>query len=72
MAKSLDDLIKSRVRDWQRLSKRFRVAQEACESRSDEWYLNKESADVLDRCIADIESDLALELHLRPLAAATA
>lgn len=60
----LDDLLRSRVFEWRKLSQRFRVAQEACEERTDEWYLNKENADMLDRCIGEVENDLDRMLEL--------
>ena len=53
-----DDQMLELVRDWRALAARYRVAQGACDKNSDEWWLNKECADLLEDCADSLDKRL--------------
>jgi hypothetical protein len=56
---ALENRLERRVREWQRLAASYRAAQLDCEPSEQEWDLNKENADMLERCASELRSDLA-------------
>ena len=55
----LEKRLERRVRDWRRLAASYRLAQQDCEPSEEEWHLNKENADTLERCASELASDLS-------------
>jgi hypothetical protein len=55
----LEKRLERRVRDWRRQAAAYRLAQQECEPNSEEWQLNKENADRLERCVSEIDTDLS-------------
>ena len=55
----LENRLERRVRDWRKQSAAYRLAQHDCEPSEEEWRLNKENADTLERCASELASDLS-------------
>ena len=56
---ALENRLERRVRDWRKQAAAYRLAQHDCEPSEDEWHLNKENADRLERCASELASDLS-------------
>jgi len=56
---ALENRLERRVRDWRKQAAAYRLAQHDCEPSEDEWHLNKENADTLERCASELASDLS-------------
>lgn len=57
--KVLESRLERRLQSWRRLSNAYRTAQHDCEPSEQEWLLNKENADMLERLSSEIREDLA-------------
>jgi hypothetical protein len=57
---TLEERLQTRLRAWKRDEKRFRDAQHDCDPQSEEWHLNKESADMIVRLSAELAGDLSV------------
>lgn len=57
---TLEDRLRVRLKEWAKLARRYRVAQDECDERSDEWYLNKENAEMIERLSLELEGDLSV------------
>ena len=55
----LENRVERRVREWQKLAQSYRRAQLDCEPSEQEWQLNKENADMIERLAAELREDLA-------------
>jgi hypothetical protein len=55
----LEKRLERRVRDWRRLAEAYRLAQLDCEPSEQEWWLNKENVETLERCASELASDLS-------------
>ena len=55
----LEKRLERRVRDWRKLAASYRLAQHDCEPSEEEWHLNKENAETLERCASELASDLS-------------
>ena len=56
---ALENRLERRVRDWRKQAAAYRLAQLDCEPSAEEWCLNKENADTLERCASELASDLS-------------
>ena len=56
---ALERRLERRVREWRKLAATYRLAQHDCEPSEQEWDLNKENADMLERCASELSSDLS-------------
>lgn len=56
---ALENRLERRLLDWRKLAAAYRLAQHECEPSEEEWQLNKENADMLERLSAEIREDLA-------------
>jgi len=56
---ALENRLERRVRDWRKQAEAYRAAQLDCEPSEEEWHLNKENADTLERCASELASDLS-------------
>ena len=54
-----------RLREWEKLASAYRLAQHDCEPSEAEWHLNKENADMLERCASEIGGDLSAAKAIR-------
>lgn len=63
----LEMRLQSRLREWQKLARRYRAAQDGCDVDSDEWWLNKENVEMIERLSAELASDLALHMFQTPM-----
>lgn len=61
----LEKRLERRVRDWRRLAASYRLAQHDCEPSEEEWHLNKENADTLERCVSELSEDLSAGRAIR-------
>lgn len=59
MTTALENRLEKRLGEWRKLAKRYRCAQNECDEQSDEWHLNKENAEMIDRLAAEIREDLS-------------
>ena len=55
----LEKRLERRVGGWLRQAAAYRLAQQECRAQSEEWSLNKENADRLQRCASEVRSDLS-------------
>ena len=55
----LEKRLERRLRDWRRQAAAYRLAQHDCEPNEQEWQLNKENSDRLERCASELGSDLS-------------
>ena len=55
----LESRLERRLASWRRLVATYRLAQQDCEPSEEEWQLNKENADMLERLSAEIREDMA-------------
>ena len=55
----LERRLERRVAGWRKLAATYRLAQRDCEPSEQEWQLNKENADMLERCASELASDLS-------------
>ena len=62
---ALENRIERRVRDWRRQAAAYRAAQLECEPSEQEWDLNKENADRLERCASELSEDLSAGRAIR-------
>jgi hypothetical protein len=56
---ALEDRLEKRLREWRRLAATYRAAQLDCEPSEQEWDLNRENADMLERLSGEIREDLS-------------
>ena len=56
---ALEKRLERRVSEWRRQAAAYRLAQQDCEPSEQEWQLNKENADMLERCASELASDLS-------------
>lgn len=56
---ALENRLERRLLDWRRLAAAYRTAQLEREPSEEEWTLNKENADMLERLSAEIREDMA-------------
>ena len=63
---TLEDRLGARLKDWARLARRFRIAQAECDEQSDEWYLNKENAEMIERLSLELAGDLSIHELMTP------
>ena len=56
---ALENRLERRVRDWRKQAAAYRLAQLDCEPSAEEWHLNKENAETLERCASELASDLS-------------
>lgn len=65
---TLEERLYQRLREWRKLAKRFRVAQDGCDLKSEEWWLNKENAEMIERLSIELVGDLSShEPTVKPL-----
>lgn len=62
---TLEERVQSRLRAWARDEQRFRTAQHDCEPQSEEWHLNKESADTIVRLAGELAGDLTVHVLMK-------
>lgn len=55
----LEKRLERRLARWRVQAEAYRLAQRECEPSEEEWTLNKENADMLERLSAEIREDLA-------------
>jgi hypothetical protein len=55
----LEKRLEKRVREWRKQAEAYRLAQHDCEPSEEEWHLNRENADTLERCASELASDLS-------------
>jgi hypothetical protein len=55
----LEKRLEKRVREWRKQAGAYRLAQQDCEPSEEEWHLNRENADTLERCASELASDLS-------------
>ena len=55
----LENRLERRLHEWRKLAESYRRAQLDCEPSEEEWQLNKENADMIERLSAEIREDLA-------------
>ena len=55
----LEKRLERRLREWRKQAAAYRLAQLDCEPSEQEWQLNKENADKLERCASEIGEDLS-------------
>ena len=58
-ATALENRLERRLSGWRRQAEAYRLAQRECEPSEEEWQLNKENADMLERLSSEIREDLA-------------
>jgi len=58
-ATELEKRLEKRVREWRKQAEAYRLAQHDCEPSEEEWHLNRENADTLERCASELASDLS-------------
>lgn len=63
---TLEERLQRRLREWQKLARRYRIAQDGCDVDSDEWWLNKENVEMIERLSAELAGDLAADLVTDP------
>lgn len=56
---ALENRLEKRLRDWRKLAEAYRRAQLDCEPSEEEWTLNLENAEMIERLMAEIREDLA-------------
>ena len=56
---ALENRLERRLHAWRKLAESYRRAQLDCEPSEEEWQLNKENADMLERLSAEIREELA-------------
>lgn len=56
---ALQSRLEKRLREWRKLSDAYRRAQLDCEPSEQEWDLNRENADMVERLASEIREDLA-------------
>lgn len=64
-ATELEKRLEKRVREWRKQAAAYRLAQHDCEPSEEEWHLNKENADTLERCASEASSDLSAGRAIR-------
>ena len=57
---TLEERLRARLQEWARLARRFRVAQDECDVQSEEWYLNKENVEMIERLSLELAGDLSV------------
>lgn len=62
----LEERLQRRLGEWRKLARRYRIAQDGCDVNTDEWWLNKENAEMIDRLSAELAGDLAVDLATTP------
>ena len=67
---TLEERLGTRLKDWARLARRFRIAQAECDEQSDEWWLNKENAEMIERLSLELAGDLSIHELMTPKAPA--
>lgn len=55
----LEKRLERRLSGWLRQAAAYRLAQRDCEPSEEEWQLNKENADMVERLAAELREDLA-------------
>lgn len=63
---TLEERLQSRLREWRKLARRYRIAQAECEKWSEEWYLNEENAVMIERLSAELVEDVAMHHATTP------
>lgn len=64
---TLEHRLERMLRQWGRLARRYRIAQADCDARSEEWWLNKENAEMIERLAGEVRAELTLnELTPKP------
>lgn len=58
-ATELEKRLERRLSGWRKRAEAYRLAQRECEPSEQEWQLNKENADMLERLSSEIREDLA-------------
>ena len=56
---TLETRLARRLSGWRKQAEAYRLAQRECEPSEEEWRLNKENADMLERLLAEIREDIA-------------
>lgn len=56
---ALENRLERRLQDWRRLAAAYRTAQLDCEPSEQEWDLNRENADMLERLASEIREDMS-------------
>jgi hypothetical protein len=67
---TLEQRLGARLKDWARLARRYRIAQADCDEQSEEWWLNKENAEMIERLSLELAGDLAVHELMTPEAPA--
>jgi len=62
---ALENRLERRLRDWRKLAATYRQAQLDCEPSEQEWQLNKENADMIERLAGELSSDLSAGRAIR-------
>jgi hypothetical protein len=57
---TLEQMLRRRLHEWRRMAMAYRAAQEDCPLDEEEHWLNKTSAEVLERCVDELAQALAL------------
>lgn len=63
---TLEERLRARLKDWGRLARRYRIAQDECDEQSEEWYLNKENAEMIERLSLELAGDLSVHELMTP------
>jgi hypothetical protein len=63
---TLEERLQARLKDWAKLARRFRIAQDECDDQSEEWYLNKENAEMIERLSLELAGDLSVHELMTP------
>ena len=61
----LEKRLERRAREWRKQAEAYRLAQHECEPSEEEWRLNKENADTLERCASELSEDLSAARAIR-------
>lgn len=54
----LEDRLEKRLLEWRKLANAYRDAQHDREPSEDEWLLNRELAELIERCISELAADM--------------
>lgn len=64
--KTLEGRLQARLKDWAKLARRYRIAQAECDEQSDEWWLNKENAEMIERLSLELAGELSVHELMTP------
>lgn len=63
---TLEGRLQRRLNEWRKLARRYRIAQAECDENSEEWFLNKENAEMIERLTLELAGDLSVHELMTP------